>query len=42
MYQLDQKLPNDLRPRKLGRLNKISEMIEFDSEYPVGHPKDKF
>ena len=27
---------------KLGKLNKISEMLEFDGEYSARHPKAKF
>ena len=39
MYELPHKLPNDLRLRKLGNFNKFTEMLGFDGEYPVGHPK---
>ena len=28
--------------RKLGNFKKIPELLEFDGEYPAGHPKAKF
>lgn len=40
-----QELPSDLSLRILGN-EKVSrespEILGFDGEYPVGHPKDKF
>ena len=30
------------RPRELGNLKKMPEMLGFDGEYPGDHPKGKF
>ena len=42
MYKLPHELPNNLRYRKLGNFKKITEMFDFDGEYPAAQPKAKF
>ena len=43
--QVDSRVPEWLKTkdlRKLGNFKKIIEMLGFDGEYPVVHPKAKF
>ena len=42
MYELPHEMPNTLRLKKVVNFKKITEMLGFDGEYPVEHPKGRF
>ena len=41
MYEFHHELPNDVKFRILVNFKKIYEILGFDREYPVNHPKAK-